>query len=150
MTTRERAELAQLCRRREKLAKNAVLVHAATLRANFEKQIGAKYSFDQDSVWKEAYALAAAATEKANKTVAAQCRALGIPAEFAPSIGTGWFHRGENVVATRRQELRKVAYTRIDAIAKDAKLQIEQFSLDTQTKLLAGGLESAEAKAFLE
>jgi hypothetical protein len=75
----------------------------------------------------------------------------------ATAIIADWRHellrypvRGENVVATRRQELRKVAYTRIDAIAKDAKLQIEQFSLDTQTKLLAGGLESAEAKAFLE
>src|SRR5579864_7526395 len=120
MTGRERAALAQSCWRREALAKNAVLVHAATLKANFEKQIAAKYSFDQDAVWKQAYALAEAATEKANKAIAAECRGLGIPAEFAPSIHTYWFERGENAVDKRRSELRKVAYTRIDAIAKDA------------------------------
>jgi len=150
MTGRERTELAQLCRRRETLAKNAVLVHAATLKANFEQQIAAKYSFDRDAVWKQAYELAEAATEKANKAIAAECRGLEIPAEFAPSIKTYWFERGDNAVDKRRSELRKGAYTRIDSVAKDAKLKIEHFSLDTQTKLLASGLESAEAKAFLE
>jgi hypothetical protein len=43
-----------------------------------------------------------------------------------------------------------VAYSRIDQMQKEAKLKIEKNSLEIQTRLLAGGLESAEAKAFLE
>jgi len=43
-----------------------------------------------------------------------------------------------------------VAHARIEAIARDAKFKVEPFSLDTQTKLLADCLESADAKAILE
>ena len=150
MTKGEREGLAKLCRNRERVAKNDVLAHAAKLRADFEKQMAACYSFDQDPVWKEAHALTEVATEKANEAISEQCRKLGIPPEFAPSIHTNWYYRGENAVATRRAELRKVAYARIDALAKDAKRKIERSSLEIQTKLLASGLESVEAKAFLE
>jgi hypothetical protein len=61
-----------------------------------------------------------------------------------------WMRRGENYSAARRAELRKVAKTRIVAEIKAAKTTIERSSVEVQTELIAGGLESEEAKAFLE
>jgi hypothetical protein len=131
------------------MAKTALQVHAAILRAGFEKQLAARYSFDQSQVWQKAHEQVQIAVEKANQAVAKECRRLGIPAEFGPHIDADWYHRGENA-SERRDELRKVAYTRIEALVRDAKFKIEQFSLETQTTLLADGLESSNARAFLE
>jgi hypothetical protein len=117
MTSRERSELAQLCRRREKLAKTAVIAHAAVMKADFQKQLASRYSFDDRTVWQQANALAEAATEKANAAIAQECGKLGIPTEFAPGLHTYWSDRGANAVASRRTELQKVAYTRIEALA---------------------------------
>jgi hypothetical protein len=50
----------------------------------------------------------------------------------------------------RVAELRKVAQTRIAALEKAACNDIERSSLEVQTELLAGGLQSGEARAFLE
>ena len=61
-----------------------------------------------------------------------------------------WWQRGENATATRRAELRKLAYARIDADRKAAGQLVESWGADTLTALLAGGLSSADAKAFLE
>jgi hypothetical protein len=150
MTRRDREDLAKLCRQREKLAKHQVEAHKAALKADFERKLAAVYSFDQNDIWAKAAVAASAATKAAQQTIAAECQRLGIPKEFAPSIHTNWYGRGENAVPARRAELRKVADSKIEAMARDAKFRIEQFSLETQTKLLAGGLESADAKAFLE
>ena len=146
----ERAELIKIARHRERLAKNAVGLRAAELRAHFEQQIAAIYSFDSDTTWRAAHDLAAAATAEANRAVAERCRALGIPPEFAPSLSIGWYGRGENAVGQRRAELRRTAYARIDAMERDARLKIETKSVELQTRLIAGSLESDEAKAFLE
>jgi hypothetical protein len=61
-----------------------------------------------------------------------------------------WNDRGENVVAQRRAELRQVGYAKIDQLAKEANVEIDRRSAETQTKLLAAGLDSNGAKAFLE
>lgn len=60
-----------------------------------------------------------------------------------------WYGRGENASALRRGELRAVAKTRIDADARAAKVAIERSSVEMQTELVAGGLESEAARAFL-
>ena len=54
-----------------------------------------------------------------------------------------------NEASTRRSELRKIALSRIAALEKDAKAQIEVISLEAQTELLGGGLDSLAAKTFL-
>jgi len=61
-----------------------------------------------------------------------------------------WWGRGENAVRERRAELTRVAYRKIEQLEKEAKLQIERASVEIQTRLVADGLESAAAKAFLE
>ena len=46
--------------------------------------------------------------------------------------------------------MRRVAHTRIDAMAASAHTKIERWSVDTQTRLVASGLTSEAAQAFLE
>jgi hypothetical protein len=151
MTRHDRDELARLIRRREKLAKGATAQRAAELMADFEQQLAKRYSFDDDYVWREAHAAAEEAVAKAAAEVEKRCEQLGIPESFRPGIsGVGWYGRGENAVAERRTELRRVAKSRVDALTAAAKVEIERRSVDVQTTLIAGGLESDEARAFLE
>ena len=58
MNKGERAYLCTLVRKQEKLAKTAAAQRAAELRADFEAQLSAIYSYDQDQVWKQAHAAA--------------------------------------------------------------------------------------------
>lgn len=148
MTRREREELAKLVRRREKLAKADVDSRAAELEADFERQMATQYD-PLDARWRDLYEQAERATHELNARIAKECDHAGIPARFAPSAHVGWANRGENYTRSRRAELRKVAKTRIVAEAKAAKTEIERRSVDVQTQLVAGSLESDEARAFL-
>lgn len=56
----------------------------------------------------------------------------------------------ENGSASRRAELRRVLDTRVTALEKQAITEIERRSLQIQTELMAGGLDSDEARVFLE
>jgi hypothetical protein len=150
MSKSERTELGQLIRKRERVMKAATAERGAVLLAEFEKQSATIYSFDDDEVWKKATELAQKAADAANEVIAARCQKLGIPKEFAPSVDFGWMGRGENAVAGRRAELRRVARTRIDALVRQTQTKIEQLSLAAQTEVVANGLQSDAAKAFLE
>ena len=150
MTRAERTDLGALIRRREKLLKTAAKQRAAELMADFEKQISAIFSYDDDEIWKTAYASAKQAAENAKAEVAQRCRELGIPPEFAPDIELGWYGRGQNASKERRTELRRVAKTEIDALEARAKTEIERVSVEQQTALISDGLTSVAAQAFLE
>jgi hypothetical protein len=150
MTKGDRESLLKVCRLRAKVAKADVVALAAQRKAQFEEQMATIYSYDNDAVWKQAHAAAKSAVEQAKGMIAERCRQLGIPQNFAPGINMYWNDRGENVVAQRRAELRQVGYAKIDQLAKEANVEIDRRSAETQTKLLAAGLDSNEAKAFLE
>lgn len=150
MTKAERDELAKLVRRREKLAKSDVDRIAAERLADFEQQMATIYKPADDPVWAELHAAAEVVVAEANRKVLDRCRDLGIPDRASPGIQSYWYGRGENADAKRREELRKVAKARIAADAQAAKTAIERKSVDVQTTLVAGGLVSAEAKAFLD
>lgn len=150
MTKAERAELGALIRKREKVLKYAMAERSAELLAQFDAQSAKIYHWDDDATWKKIHDDAQAAVEKAKEALAARCTELGIPSEFAPQLGFGWAGRGHTAVAERRRELRQAAKSRIEAIEKAAITKIERLSLDAQTEVLAQGLESVAAKAFLE
>ncbi len=150
MTKGERAELGQLIRKRERVLKAAAEERSAQMLAEFNIQLAAIYRFDDDEVWKEAHQAAEVAVNAANEAIAARCVELGIPREFAPGVGFGWYDRGQNAVANRRAELRRAAKSRIQVIEKEARTRIERMSLEAQTAVIANGLESAAAKLFLE
>lgn len=151
MTRTERQDILQICRQRERVAKADAVAVAARHRAEFEAQLARIYSWDEDDVWKAAAKAAKEATRQANEQIAARCEQLGIPSRFRPALDEpSWYCRGENAVAQRRAELTRVANTKIDQLLKEAKHAIEAKSVEIQTRLLADGLTSADARVFLK
>jgi hypothetical protein len=151
MPKSEREDLQRLIRQREKVLKSAAKQRSAELLADFENQMGQQYSFDDDHVWAEAAKIANAAVSKVQEQIKARCREIGIPDRFAPSITLGWHHRGYgNSLKERRDELRKMAETAIEAQEQKARTQIELSCLDAQEKLALAGLTSDAARGFIE
>jgi hypothetical protein len=150
MTARERSDLAMLIRQHERVLKSAAKERSAELEADFERQLGTIYRWDQDETWSKARALAQEMTYKASKAIAHRCAELGIPKQFAPNLSLQWYGRGENASKERRAELRRMAVTEIKALEAKAITQIERDSVEAQTKIVAAGLISDAAKAILD
>jgi hypothetical protein len=72
-----------------------------------------------------------------------------VPESFRPGLYLQWYDRGENAAAERRAELRKLAQRKVAAAASAAVTAIEARGAEVLTALIAGGLQSAEARAFL-
>jgi hypothetical protein len=87
--------------------------------------------------------------EEADRQVAERCQALGIPAAFRPSLHLSWYQRGENAMVQRRSELRRVALADLQALVHAAKAAVGRSVLELDTQLLAGAIESADARLFL-
>ena len=151
MTKSEREDLQRLVRQREKVLKSTAKQRSKELIADFENQMGQEYSFDQDETWNKAAAAANREVQKAKKLVAARCRELGIPERFAPSLSLDWHHRGYgNAVKERRDELRRMAVTRAEAIEQKAVVEIEVSCLQAQEQIALAGLTSEAAKGFID
>ncbi len=150
MTSAERNDLRSLIRQRARLMKTQASQRGLELMAEFERQLSAVFSYDQDETWKGAHALAEQAVKDAQVVIEERCRELNIPKEFAPTISMMWFGRGQNAVRDRRTELRIAAKARLDALEATAKTEIERISVNGQTDLIADGLTSEAAQAFLE
>jgi hypothetical protein len=149
MTKSERETLIQVCRMRAKVAKADAASRSATLKADCEAQLARIYHWDQDDVWRQAMTAAKEAVESAHRQIAERSSELGIPAAFRPEIILSWRGRGENAICEQRVELRRVAYSKIDELEKQAKLTIDRQSVETQTRLLAEGLTSGDAQRWL-
>jgi hypothetical protein len=150
MSKGEREDLQRLIRQREKVLKSAAKQRSAELIADFENQMGQQYSFDQDEVWDEAKKLAHIEVSKAQDRVAARCRELGIPDRFAPSLSLRWHNTGyDNLIDSRKAELRRMAQTHIEAIEAKARVEIEMSCLQAQTDIATAGLTSDAALGFI-
>ena len=150
MTKAERDDLVRLVKQREKVAKTAAEQRSSAMLAEFERKISETHTFNTNEVWTAAVEAAIAAAKECNEKVRAEADRLGIPAEFQPSLGFQWNRRGENEYQQRREELRRVAKAEIDALEKLARVEIETQSVAAQTEVIANGLSSADAVAFLE
>jgi len=150
MTKGERVELGQLIRKRERVMKSMTSERSAAMLLEFESQIAAIYSFDDDEVWKQAFEAAQKVVDEAKTSIANRCKELGIPKEFAPDIDLGWYGRGQNAVVSRRNELRRVAKAKIAVIEKEAVAKIERMSLEAQTEVISHGLQSEAAEVLGE
>jgi hypothetical protein len=149
MTSRERSDLMTLVRKRERVALKEVDVRAAELMAEFEHQMASIYDWNDQEVWAEAMAAAKEAAAEADAKVAERCRELGIPDEFRGGVTAHWSCRGQNALSFRQTELRRVARTKIDALSKTAKHEVQKRAVDAQEALTASGLKSGQAQAFL-
>lgn len=149
MTRTEREDLKKLARERARVAKADAKRRTADLKANFEHQIIQHYDYNRDEVWAEAVAVASAAVKEAQAKVEERCKQLGIPAELAPHLEFGWQGRGPYAVQHMQGDLRRTAYTRIEAMERSAIHEIDRATLEIQTRLVADGLTSASAIEFL-
>ena len=150
MTKSEQSELGQLIRKQERVMKAQAHERAAAMLAHFDTQSAQIYEFDDDATWEEATKAAQEVVRESNAKIRERCQAMGIPPEFAPSLGFAWIGRGQNAVAGRRAELRRMAKSRIDAIEANTRVKIARLSLDAQTEVIANGLQSDAAREFLE
>src|SRR6266567_4552592 len=150
MTKGEREDLQRLIKQREKVLKSRARQRSAELIADFENQMGQEYFNDQDPVWAQVVAEAEREAKKAKAKIHARCRELGIPDQFAPSLGLHWQHRGYgNSLKQRRDELRTMAQTQVEAIERKAVTEIEFSCLHAQEQLALAGLTSDAAHAFI-
>ena len=150
LSRNETHDLSMIIKDRTKVLRAHAEEQAAACMADFEAKMATVYTFDQDEVWKKATEEARKVVEESQNTIAKRCKALGIPATFAPSISASWQGRGENMLASRRTELRRVAESSIRAMTKAAITKIEKQALDLRTQVVGMGLLSADAKMFLE
>lgn len=150
LSRNETHDLGMIIKDRTKVLKAHAEEQAAAYMADFEKSMAAIYSFDQDQTWKAATAEAMKIVAEANEKVAARCRKMGIPKEFAPSLGLEWRGRGQNAIAVRRNELRAAAKRTIEAMTKAAITKIEKQALELRTQVVAMGILSEDGKMFLE
>jgi hypothetical protein len=148
MTKADRANLERLARKRAKVSASMIGERVKILRRDVEDQLSAVYKFD-DEVWAAITHKAGEEVAKADAQVAAICRQMGVPEHLRPALSVSWSGRGENALASRRAELRKLAYARIDAAAESAKVGIQANLLEVETELIRDGLETAEAIEFV-
>lgn len=150
MTRADRETLIKIARQRERVAKSEAKERAARLLADFEQQLDTRYQYDQNEVWKAAAEIASKTVAEANGKIAAECQRLGIPTQFAPKLALAWSERGRNSVKDERAEMRRVAQREVDAIEKAARTLIERQSVQTQERIMVGGLTTDDARQFLE
>lgn len=150
MTRADRETLVKIARQRERLAKSEADERAANLIADFELQMDREFKFDESAVWEAATVAATAVVAEANAKIAAECERLGIPKEFAPGLNIYWHGKGQNATSFRRGELRRIAKRKVEAVTQTARTQIERKSIETQERIMVGGLTADAAKLFLE
>jgi hypothetical protein len=149
MTKGERRELATLARKRARLLIAATAERRAEIMADFEAQLASIYTGNDDAEMRRLRMVASAAVQEVEERLAEHCREAGIPERFAPHLRLDWYGRGENALASRRSELRTVVRTRLDALEKAAKTEIERACVDTETRLISEGLSTDAAREFL-
>lgn len=150
LSRNETHDLSMIIKDRSKVLKAHAEEQAAACMADFEKKMATIYTWDQDETWKKATEEAMRVVKESQEAIGLRCKELGIPPTFAPSISASWAGRGENMLASRRAELRRVAQSSIAAMTKAAITKIEKQSLELRSQVVGMGLLSAEAKMFLE
>lgn len=148
MTKADRQQLQTLIRRRFRVLRSDIEQRQAELLADMETQISQRYA-DDDQTWKAARHEVHEAILEANRRVNdAWRRAIGDDheeADYVRMIGVP-----PQRTAAERHQLRRTAIARIDEQVHDAKLKLERQEVELLERLLVGGLESDEARAFLD
>src|SRR5258708_25828255 len=129
LSRNETHDLSMIIKDRTKVLRAHAEEQAAACMDDFERQMAASYTFDQEEVWKKATKEALNVVQASQEAIAKRCKDLGIPASFAPTISASWQGRGENMLASRRAELRRVAQTSITAMTNTATTTIETRTL---------------------
>jgi len=148
LSRRDYTDLAALARRQERVAKTQADQRAAELEADFEAQLATTFEAN-DERWRLVTERLKEMTASADAEIKRICREEGVRPEFSPGVTLLWYERGQNADKNRRVELRRVALTRIEALKQKARAEIERRTVEFETALLGGALESDAARAML-
>jgi len=150
MTGRDREQLVKLVRARARQAVREADMREKILLAEVQEQLTAEFDA-HDRLWADAVVIAQEAAAKANAHIRSVCSDLGIPPKDAPGLELAWRSRNSDYAdKSRRAELRKLAETKLAALTKVAKTEIQGAALDTEEQLVIGGLTSDAARQFVE
>lgn len=150
MSRTDRETLVKIARQRERVAKSEAKERAARLMADFEQMMDRRYRYDENDIWEKAVEIAHKTVVESNRQIAEECKRLGIPDQFAPKLSMGWASAGRNASKAERIEMRRIAQRELDAAEKAARTAIERQSVQTQEKIMIGGLTTESARQFLE
>lgn len=148
ITKGERTELRSLIRQRFKVLRAEVEARRAELAAELEERITAKFA-EEDKQWSDAMFLIGEATREANRKANDILRGLNIDAMDTSREYDVVNFRGVAKPTAERNVLLRNGTKRIEAQVKGALLQLDGQEADLLTRLVANGLESDEARAFL-
>lgn len=152
MTKAERDALTSLVRQRFKLLRHDIDVRKAEMIADLERRLAAQFT-KADKDWDDAQFLIKEAADECNRKVNDVYR------QFSVSVGSEYpekadyslvsIHDVKNPIPGRKFVARKQALADIDAVEAQALHQLARTENDLLTDLLTGGLESADARAFI-
>lgn len=149
MSRTERDDLIRIVRLREAQAVDDMRARLAAIEADGEAQIAASYP-ENHPAWADLAAAAAQFVQETDQKILEICRQMGIRDEFRPSLYVGWRSRGENGFSERRTELRRVLKAQLERLERETVRTIKGQTRALQSRLLAGGLETEEARLFLD
>jgi len=150
MTKHELDKLLQLVKAEAKALKTATAARAAQVLADFEQKISKRYCVNESPVWAKLFGQAQDIIRELNAQILTDLKSQDIAEEYAPQAGIHWLDRGENAISKRRAELRQVAKSRALEDQTKAQTRIDLWSVQEQKELLTQGLQSQEARNFLE
>lgn len=148
ITKGERTELRSLIRQRFKVLRAEVEARRAELAVELEERIAAKFAAE-DKAWADAVFLIEEATREANRKANDILRGLDIDAMDTSREYNIVSFRGIAKPTAERNVMLANGTKRIEAQVKSALLQLGGQEADLLTRLVANGLESDEARAFL-
>ncbi len=90
MTSTERNDLRSLIRQRARLMKTEIKQRRLELMSDFERQLSANFSYDQDEIWKDAHSIAEQAVKDAQVVIEERCRELKIPNVSSTTFKQAW------------------------------------------------------------
>lgn len=148
ITKGERAELRSLIKQRFKVLRADVEARRAELEAELEERITARFA-EQDKQWSDAMFLIKEAAREANRKANDVLRGLDIDALDSSREYEIVTVTSISKPVAERNVLRRNGVARINAQVKAAQLQLDRQEADLLTRLVANGLETDEARAFL-
>lgn len=151
MTRKDREQLVQVAKMRARVAKGSIDQRELHLKAQVEDEL--KLLFDAEAELAErAMERAAAVARTAQRELDEWLDEHEVPARMRPQIGVADPSRrvGEESIAGRRSSLRQLASARVKSLAAQAKVELDRSCADTVTALIAGGLDSDEARRVLD
>lgn len=146
LTKTERAELRSLIRRRATVAKKDIDARKDALLAEFEDQLTAEF-VAEDERWAEVTQSVQRTVEDANRSLTEVFDRLDIRKDLRPYIGWNWTSRPD--MEQRKQQLRRAAVRRADAMCSEAKLAVDREAVTIESRLAATALLSSEATEWL-